>query len=65
MFSVTCETIHEVYREIGEIWCLDEAMKLCAELSEKYPSLNIVVYNVDLCEGYTQIYAMRGGKVAY
>lgn len=65
MFSVTCETIYGVCREIGEIWCLDEAMKLCAKLSEKYPSLNIVVYKVDLCEGYTQIYAMRGGKVAY
>lgn len=65
MFSVTRETIYGVCQEIGEIWCLDEAMAICKELSEKYPSQNIVLYEVNLYEGYRQIYAMRGGTVAY
>ena len=65
MFSVTRETTNDIWQEIGEISCLDEAVELCEELSEKYPNQIIIVYEVDLYEGYNKIYAMHGGKVAY
>lgn len=64
MYSVARQTIYGVCQDTIKS-SYEEAIEVCKEWSKEYPNCDIVIYEVDLDKGYTQVYAMRNKKVVF